>query len=73
MSLCTGNINVRLVDGKCTIDEGDCVVDATMGSGSTGVAAFLENREFIGIEKDENYFAIADKRLDDLQTPEEEV
>lgn len=44
-------------------DEGDTVLDPTMGSGSAGVAAILENRDFVGIEKDENYFNIADKRI----------
>jgi len=44
-------------------DEGDTVLDPTMGSGSTGVAAALESREFIGIEKDENYYNIAVKRV----------
>ena len=44
-------------------DEGDTVLDATMGSGSTGVASFLEKRDFIGIEKDENYFKVAEERI----------
>lgn len=44
-------------------DEGDTVLDPTMGSGSTGVAAVLENRNFIGIEKDQNYFNIAKERI----------
>ena len=35
-----------------------------MGSGSTGVAALKNNRKFIGIEKDENYFNIAKERLE---------
>lgn len=55
-------------------DEGDMVVDNTMGSGSTGVAAVLEKREFIGIEKDENYFKIAEQRINDtLQKKSKEV
>ena len=41
------------------------VLDPFMGSGSTGVAAILENRSFIGIEKEPNYFKIARKRLSD--------
>lgn len=39
------------------------VLDPFMGAGSTGVAAILENRSFIGIEKEAEYFKIATKRL----------
>lgn len=42
---------------------GETVLDFTMGSGSTGVAAIQEGRNFIGIEKDEGYFKIAQERL----------
>ncbi len=45
-------------------DEGDMVLDFTMGSGSTGVAAVRANRRFIGIENDERYFAIAASRIE---------
>jgi DNA modification methylase len=45
--------------------EGDIVLDFTMGSGSTGVACVNTNRDFIGIELDENYFNIAKKRIED--------
>jgi site-specific DNA-methyltransferase (adenine-specific) len=45
--------------------EGDTVLDFTMGSGSTGVACKNLNREFIGIEKDEKYFEIANKRINE--------
>jgi len=48
---------------KTFSNEGDLVVDLTMGSGSTGVACKNTNREFIGIEKDEGYFKIAEKRI----------
>ena len=41
----------------------DLVVDLTMGSGSTGVACKNTNRNFIGIEQDENYFKIAEERI----------
>jgi len=44
-------------------NEGDTVLDNTMGSGTTGVAAVNTNRHFIGIEQDESYFAIATKRI----------
>lgn len=44
--------------------EGETVLDFTMGSGSTGVAAKNTNREFIGIELDEKYFEIAKQRID---------
>jgi site-specific DNA-methyltransferase (adenine-specific) len=48
---------------KTFSNEGDLVVDLTMGSGSTGVACKNTNRHFIGIEKDENYFKIAEQRI----------
>jgi len=44
-------------------NENDLVVDLTMGSGSTGVACKNTNRDFTGIEMDENYFNIAQQRL----------
>jgi len=46
--------------------EGEKILDFTMGSGSTGVAAKNLNRKFIGIEKDEKYFFIAKKRIEDV-------
>lgn len=48
---------------KTYTNEGDTVLDFTMGSGSTGVAAKNLNRDFIGIELDENYFNIAKDRI----------
>ena len=39
------------------------MLDNCMGSGSTGVACMNTNRDFIGIELDENYFEIAEKRI----------
>ena len=44
--------------------EGETVLDFTMGSGSTGVACKNLNRNFIGIEKDKEYFEIAKKRIE---------
>lgn len=48
---------------KTYTDKGMIVFDATMGSGSTGVACKNTNRNFIGIEKDETYFKIAQERI----------
>ena len=48
---------------KTFSNEGNLVVDLTMGSGSTGVACKNTNRNFIGIEKDEQYFKIAEQRI----------
>ena len=44
-------------------NEGDTVLDCFMGSGTTGKMALLNNRKFIGIEKDAGYFEIARQRL----------
>ena len=46
-------------------NEGNTVLDFTMGSGSTGVACLNTNRNFIGIELDEGYFNIAKKRIEE--------
>lgn len=48
---------------KTYTNEGDTVLDNTMGSGSTGVAAKRLNRSFIGIEMDDKYFEIAKNRI----------
>lgn len=48
---------------KTYTQEKETVLDFTMGSGSTGVAAVNTNRSFIGIELDENYFNIAEQRI----------
>jgi site-specific DNA-methyltransferase (adenine-specific) len=47
---------------KTFSNENNLVVDLTMGSGSTGVACKNTNRNFIGIEKDENYYNVAVRR-----------
>jgi site-specific DNA-methyltransferase (adenine-specific) len=50
---------------KTYTNEGETVLDNCMGSGSTGVACINTNRDFIGYELDENYFEIAEKRLNE--------
>lgn len=48
-------------------NDGETVLDNTMGSGSTGVACVNTNRDFIGIELDEGYFEIAKQRIESAQ------
>ena len=50
---------------KTYTNEGELVLDFTMGSGSTGVACMNTNRKFIGIELDKNYFNIAKQRIEE--------
>ena len=50
---------------KTYTNEGETVLDFTMGSGTTGVAAKILNRQFIGIELDDKYFEIAKDRVED--------
>ena len=52
---------------KTYTNEGETVLDCTMGSGSTGVAAKNVNRNFIGIEADEKWFEIAKNRINNGQ------
>lgn len=47
-------------------NEGETVLDNTMGSGTTGVACINTGRKFIGIERDPEYFKIAQARCDPL-------
>lgn len=47
-------------------NENDLVIDTCMGSGSTGIVCKELNRDFIGIELDENYFKIAKKRIEEI-------
>ena len=47
--------------------ENETVLDNCMGSGSTGVACINTGRNFIGIEKDETYFNIAKKRIEEAE------
>lgn len=53
----------RMIRVSCP--PGGVVLDPFMGSGSTGCACKEEGMEFIGIEKDKNYFEIAKKRIDE--------
>ncbi len=48
---------------KTYSNEGQTVLDFTMGSGTTGVACNSTNRKFIGIEMDDKYFEIAKSRI----------
>lgn len=50
---------------KTYSNEGDTILDNTMGSVSTGVACVNTNRNFIGIELNEEYFKIAENRIKD--------
>ena len=52
---------------KTYTNETETVLDFTMGSGTTGVACKNTNRNFIGIEKDEKYFKIAEKRFNQIE------
>ena len=55
---------IRLVTPK-----GGIVLDPFMGSGSTGKAAVLEGMEFIGIEREPEYFEIAEQRIGHVNKP----
>lgn len=52
-------------------NEGETVLDNCMGSGSTGIACLNTRRNFIGIEKDANYFQIAKSRIETANEIEE--
>ena len=56
---------IKLMERIVTLftNEGDTILDFCMGSGSTGIACKNLNRNFIGIEKDLNYFNITKERL----------
>lgn len=51
---------------KTYSNEGDIVLDNTMGSGSTGVAALNTGRRFIGMEIEDKYFEIAKQRIEEV-------
>ena len=48
---------------KTYSNEGDCVLDNTMGSGTTGVGCINTNRRFVGMELEEKYFKLAKYRI----------
>jgi len=54
---------------KTYTNEGETVLDFTMGSGTTGVACINTNRNFIGIEKNLSYFNLATDRIHTTQPP----
>ena len=54
---------------KTYTNEGETVLDFTMGSGTTGVACINTNRNFIGIEKNLSYFNLATDRIHTSQPP----
>ena len=51
---------------KTYSNEGDTVLDYTMGSGSAGVASIKLNRNFIGIELEKEYFDVANDRINNI-------
>ena len=66
---CTGNHPTEKSVDLCRwlirsyTNPGERVLDATMGSGTTGVAAILEGRTFTGIESEQKYFDVAIERI----------
>lgn len=52
---------------KTSSNEGDTILDPFMGSGTTGVACVKLNRDFIGIEINPQYYAIAQRRIQEAQ------
>lgn len=49
---------------KASTNEGDMVLDPFLGSGTTAVSCILNNRKYIGIEKEKEYFELAKKRVE---------
>ena len=49
-------------------NEGDTILDPFIGSGTTAIACINTNRNFIGIEKDEHYFNLANERIKNAKT-----
>ena len=57
---------LRILDNLIQLysKENDTILDCFMGSGTTGISAVKNNRNFIGIEKEKKYFDIAQQRID---------
>lgn len=53
---------------KTYSNENDIIVDNTMGSGTLPLGCILHNRRFIGIEMNENYYHISQKRINNYFT-----
>lgn len=58
---------------KTYTNEGELVLDFTMGSGTTGVACINTKRNFIGIEKEEQYFKIGQQRISQATAKEDDL
>lgn len=52
---------------KASTSKGDIVLDPFLGSGTTAVSCILNNRKYIGIEKEKEYFELAKKRVEDVE------
>lgn len=48
--------------------QGETILDPFMGSGTSGIAALNMGRDFIGIELDSDYYAIAERRINEAKT-----
>lgn len=61
---------IKLMKYLCRLitPKGGTVLDPFMGSGSTGMAAKEENFDFVGIEKEKEYFNIASTRIESVET-----
>ncbi len=57
-------INLMTYLIRLVTPENGIILEPFMGSGSTGIAAMLEGRRFVGMEMDEDYFKIAEKRIE---------
>jgi site-specific DNA-methyltransferase (adenine-specific) len=63
----TGKPTALMIDMLAIADERATILDPFMGSGTTGVACVQTGRNFIGIEIDPTYYAIAEKRIAEAQ------